>query len=143
VLNLVSILDPGTEVFFDNYFASPALLLELKNRGLPAACTLRSNRTEKCPLKTEKELKKEGRGAMDHKLSEDGDILIVKWFDNKDVLVAVTSCSPFTGSRPRPGSGTGEFCTTSLTSVWSMPTFCTRRRRKCLFATSSWMSPSP
>jgi hypothetical protein len=93
VLNLVSILDPGTEVFFDNYFASPALLLELKNRGLPAACTLRSNRTEKCPLKTEKELKKEGRGAMDHKLSEDGDILIVKWFDNKDVLVGSNSYS--------------------------------------------------
>ncbi len=62
---MVSEVEPGTEVFFDNYFASPGLLLALKDMGLPAACTLRVNRTEKCPLKTEKELKKEGRGAMD------------------------------------------------------------------------------
>jgi hypothetical protein len=124
---------------------------------------------------------------MDHKVSEDGDILIVKWFDNKDVLVGSNSYSInptsqvkwwdkskkeymfipipaliraynkgmgggvnrsdqrlfFSGSRPRSGSGTGEFCTTSLTFVWSMPTFCTRRKRKFLFATSSWMSSSP
>jgi hypothetical protein len=86
VLNLVSTLEPGTEVFFDNYFASPGLLLELKKLGLPAACTIRANRTEKCPLKTEKELRKEGRGAMDHKVSEEG-ILIAKWFDNKEVIV--------------------------------------------------------
>jgi hypothetical protein len=30
VLNLLSIVDPGTHVFFDNYFASPGLLLALK-----------------------------------------------------------------------------------------------------------------
>jgi hypothetical protein len=55
--------------------------------GIPAACTLRSNRMENCPLMTEKELKKLGRGAMDFKSSEDG-VLIVKWFDNKEVVVA-------------------------------------------------------
>ena len=37
--------------------------------GVPAACTVRSNRMEKCPLKTEKELRKEGRGSMDFQLS--------------------------------------------------------------------------
>jgi hypothetical protein len=42
---------------------------------------------ENCPLMTEKELKKLGRGAMDFKSSDDG-ILIVKWFDNKEVVVA-------------------------------------------------------
>jgi hypothetical protein len=82
VLNLVKDLEPGTHVFFDNYFASPGILLTLKELGLPSACTLRSNRTERCPFKTEKELKKAGRGAMDHHLSDDG-ILLVKWFDNK------------------------------------------------------------
>jgi hypothetical protein len=30
---------------------------------------------------------------MDHKVSEDRDILIVKWFDNKDVLVGSNSYS--------------------------------------------------
>ena len=58
--------------------------------GIPAVCTVRSNRLEKCPLKTEKELRKEGRGAMDFMLSDDG-ILIVKWYDNKEVTVASNS----------------------------------------------------
>lgn len=58
--------------------------------GLPAACTVRSNRMEKCPLMSEKELKKLGRGAMDYRLSDDG-ILIAKWYDNKEVTVA-TNC---------------------------------------------------
>ena len=86
VLTLTEGLEPGTEVFFDNYFASPGLLLALKEKGLPAACTLRSNRTEKCPLKSEKALHKEGRGAMDHMVSEEG-ILVVRWYDNKPVMV--------------------------------------------------------
>ena len=59
---------------------------------MPAACTLRSNRIEKCPLKTEKELKKEGRGTMDLQQSEEG-ILIVKWFDNKEVTVGTNHYS--------------------------------------------------
>lgn len=58
--------------------------------NIPATCTVRSNRLEHCPLKTEKELRKEGRGAMDYKLSDDG-ILIVKWYDNKEVTVASNS----------------------------------------------------
>jgi hypothetical protein len=45
VLNLVSDVEPGTEVFFDNYFGSPGLLLALKDMGLPVACTQRVNRT--------------------------------------------------------------------------------------------------
>ena len=47
---------------------------------------MRSNRTEKCPLKTEKVLRKEGRGSMDFKVSEEG-IVVAKWFDNKEVTV--------------------------------------------------------
>ena len=86
VLALTEGLEPGTEIFFDNYFASPGLLLALKEKGLPATCTLRSNRIEHCPLKSEKELKKEGRGSMDHKVSEEG-ILVARWYDNKPVMV--------------------------------------------------------
>jgi hypothetical protein len=86
VLNLTETLEPGTEVFFDNYFASPGLLLALKEKGLPAACTLRPNRIEKCPLKSEKVLQKQGRGAMDHMVSEEG-ILVARWYDNKPVMV--------------------------------------------------------
>jgi hypothetical protein len=55
--------------------------------NIPAACTVRSNRMEKCPLKAEKELRKEGRGSMDFFKSDSG-ILLVKWFDNKEVTIA-------------------------------------------------------
>ena len=78
--------EPGFQVFFDNYFASPALLLHLKNLGIPAACTLRKDRMEHCPLKSEKELKREGRGSMDCRTSSER-ILVLKWYDNKEVCV--------------------------------------------------------
>lgn len=55
--------------------------------GIPAACTIRKNRMDKCPLMEEKELKKAGRGSMDFYTSEEG-VLVVKWFDNKEVTVA-------------------------------------------------------
>jgi hypothetical protein len=54
--------------------------------GIPATCTIRSNRVDKCPLKEEKVLKKEGRGSMDFYNS--GGVLVVKWYDNKEVIVA-------------------------------------------------------
>ena len=78
--------DPGFQVFFDNYFASPALLLHLKSLGIPAACTLRKDRMEHCPLKNEKELRREGHGSMDYRTSSEG-ILVLKWYDNKEVCI--------------------------------------------------------
>ena len=36
-----------------------------------------------CQLKSEKELKKEGRGSNDFKVMSDANIIIVRWFDNK------------------------------------------------------------
>lgn len=78
---------PGVQVFFDNYFSSPALLAKLKEADIPATCTVRSNRVDRCPLKPERELKKEGRGAMDYRISSDG-ILVAKWYDNKEVFIS-------------------------------------------------------
>ena len=50
VPNLVSHLPKNTHIYFDNYFASPELLLELKKHGYHATCTIRANRHCKCPL---------------------------------------------------------------------------------------------
>ena len=76
------------------YSHPPKLKLFFISRELdiPAACTLRSNRMLRCPLKSEKELKKEGRGAMDYQLSDSG-VLVVRWYDNKEVNVATTAYS--------------------------------------------------
>ena len=77
-----------TYVFFDNYFASPALLLELKKQEIYGTCTMRKNRTNKCPLLTEKEMKKKDRGYTDHMVSSETDVLVCQWLDNKVVSVA-------------------------------------------------------
>lgn len=47
---------------------------------------------EKCPLKSEKELRKMGRGSMDSHISDEG-ILLVKWYDNKEVVVGTNHYS--------------------------------------------------
>ena len=91
VLNLVKGLPHGIHVYFDNYFASPELLLELKQNGFDATCTIRSNRNRNCPLKSKKQLKKEGRGSFDYQ-SSDG-IVIASWYDNTVVNLASNKCS--------------------------------------------------
>jgi hypothetical protein len=47
---------------------------------------------ERCPFKLEKDLRKEGRGSMDSYVSEDG-ILLVKWYDNKEVIMGTNHYS--------------------------------------------------
>lgn len=89
VLGLLTKPEPppdGTQVFFDNYFASPALLTKLLEMQVPAACTLRRDRMDSVPLKSEKTLRQEGRGSMDFKLTDAG-ILLLRWFDSKEVNV--------------------------------------------------------
>ena len=41
-----------------------------------------------CCLKEAKDLKKEGRGAMDSKVSKEKNICVVRWFDNSVVTLA-------------------------------------------------------
>ena len=72
-------------LFIDNFFTSRSLLSELRDKGLRATGTVRENRMEKCPLKTQKELAKEGRGAFDTRFDKESEVLAVRWYDNKSV----------------------------------------------------------
>ncbi|KAL3197789.1 hypothetical protein MRX96_044719 [Rhipicephalus microplus] len=74
--------------YFDNYFTSVGLLQELKSIGIWAVGTIRANRLQDCVLKTDKELRREGRGSYDQKLTKDGDVILVRWQDNGVVNVA-------------------------------------------------------
>ena len=47
--------------------------------------TIRQDRTRGCKLKSEKELKKEGRVSYDGSVDLNSGIVIVRWFDNKAV----------------------------------------------------------
>ncbi|XP_050042864.2 piggyBac transposable element-derived protein 3-like [Dermacentor andersoni] len=97
VLRLTHDCPPGTEVFFDNFFASIELLNEMKMRGLGAAATIRKTRCGNCPLKTEKELKKAERGSLDFRSEKSTGIVICAWNDNRTVTAALNihSIEPF------------------------------------------------
>ncbi|XP_070385990.1 piggyBac transposable element-derived protein 3-like [Dermacentor albipictus] len=92
VMRLVEAMPKGKNLkcFMDNYFTSVPLILQLKEMGILASGTIRANRLLKCCLKSEKELKKEGRGSMDEKVSTKGDIAIVRWQDNGVVNMTST-----------------------------------------------------
>ncbi|KAL3174027.1 hypothetical protein MRX96_011769 [Rhipicephalus microplus] len=66
------------------------LLLELKEIGILASGTIRGKRLAGCVLKTDKEMKKEGRESYDERVSVDGDVALVRWQDNGVVNMAST-----------------------------------------------------
>ena len=74
------------KIFFDNLFATPELLVHLGKRQVYATATLRANRIRNCPLASDKELKKKGRGSFDFRTDKDGGVMICKWWDSKGVL---------------------------------------------------------
>ena len=77
----------GAKIFFDNWFTSPDLISALKSRGLNSVGTVRKTRINGCPLKSEKELKVKGRGAVDSAVEKERNIVAVKWLDNKEVTL--------------------------------------------------------
>ena len=48
----------GHKLYFDNWFTMMGLLVYLKDNGILACGTVRSNRIQRCPLKNNKELEK-------------------------------------------------------------------------------------
>jgi len=81
------------QLFFDNYFTSLKLMYFLTEKRLPAIGTARECRLQRCPLLTDKELRKAGRGAMDCAFDLKNEIGVCKWNDNKPVTV-VTNHAP-------------------------------------------------
>lgn len=86
VLELTEGVPKGTQLYFNNWFNSPLLIKTFGEMGIGATGTVRQNRKAGCPLKAEKVLKKEGRGAYDYQ-SSDG-VVVCDWFDNRLVTVA-------------------------------------------------------
>ncbi|XP_066969104.1 piggyBac transposable element-derived protein 3-like [Macrobrachium rosenbergii] len=73
--------------YFDNFFTSYDIVLDLKGKEINATGTVRSNRTKHCPLPTAKDVKKKPRGSYAYR--SDGNVEIVTWNDN----AVVTLCS--------------------------------------------------
>ena len=69
------------------------LLLQLKAFGILVCATIRANRLAGCPLSSEKELQKSGRGSHPSKTNKNSGIMLMRWFDNKCVQLVSTYCS--------------------------------------------------
>ena len=83
------------KIFADNWFVSLPLIEALQNRGFQFTGTFRPNRI-KISFQDEKQLKTAGRGSHDSLVHPGGNIVAVKWFDNR----AVHSVSTYTGVEP-------------------------------------------
>ena len=84
------------KVFFDNWFATLDLLHSFRSKGIHAVGTNRLNRLRDCPLDANKDLMKNGRGAMDYHSDSNSGIMAVKWVDNS----VVNLVSNFVGVEP-------------------------------------------
>ena len=85
----------GFQLYFDNWFSTMELMLALKSFGIFSTATFSTNRLNACPLSTEKDLKKQGRGSFDYSTDVNTGLHVVNWFDNKCVHLAST----FTGMK--------------------------------------------
>ena len=84
------------KIFADNFFTNFAMAAELKKRGLQYTGTISANCLHKAPLKSEKELSKDGRGTHCNVYESTIGLCLVRWLDNK----AVTLLSTYLGSTP-------------------------------------------
>ncbi|XP_049809018.1 piggyBac transposable element-derived protein 1-like [Schistocerca nitens] len=82
------------KIYFDNYFTSMSLVLELLKKKSFSIETIRPNWLQKCPLKSECELKKEGRGSVNVCVTTEEDLCVVRWLGNS----AVTLPSSYLGA---------------------------------------------
>ena len=66
----------------------------MKENGYLTTATLRADRTKGCPLPTEKDLKKQGRGSHSFRTDANTGIAVTKWSDNKCVQMITNYCNP-------------------------------------------------
>lgn len=94
VLQLAQVIKKNQShlIYFDNWFTSLKLLVQLAKDEIFAVGTVRSNRLPGCQFSTDAEFRKKGRGTFEEKeVSLDGvTIRAVKWYDNRSVILAST-----------------------------------------------------
>lgn len=100
VLRLATVVpsDQNCKVYFDNWFCSIALQVALAERKIWSLGTVRQNRLKGCVHQTDKEMKKQGRGAIDERRCNFENVMYAstKWYDNRCVQLL----SNFAGAEP-------------------------------------------
>ena len=78
------------KVYFDNFFTSIPLIRELRKDGILSLGTIRQNRTLGASkvLRSDKDLKKDGRGSSDWRTDVSSNVTVLKWCDSNVVHLA-------------------------------------------------------
>lgn len=118
-----TVTNPAYSVlYYDNYFSSPDLMHYLRDKkGMLALGTLRSNRSRQYEIKSDKELRQQGRGSFCQKIDNINKVTIVKWYDNKSVLMCSSYCDAYPLSTIK-----------KVYKVWNQ-----RRRKNCNYMSKS------
>ena len=87
----------GYHLFFDNFFTSVSLLIDLSKRGLYTSGTLRRDRLG-FPKDLSEKAKKCFKTRGDSETRQYNNITVSVWQDNKPVVVAATNSDPTTSS---------------------------------------------
>ena len=88
---LKSVPDLPYNIYCDCFFSSLKLCNRLLRQNISLTGTIMSNRTKKCPLKDQKELKKEPRGSFDYRVNTSTETIVVVFNDNKVFHVVSTA----------------------------------------------------
>lgn len=82
-------LHPGTKVYCDRFFTSIKAVTRMMKKQVYVTGTVMKNRVSEAvqKLPSDKTMKKNGRGTSAQVTTEDGNVCVVKWYDNKPVLM--------------------------------------------------------
>ncbi|XP_049331648.1 piggyBac transposable element-derived protein 3 [Astyanax mexicanus] len=82
-------LHPNTNIYCDRFFTSIQVMEHMMKKQMHVTGTVMKNRVNAAvqKLPTDKTMKKDGRGTSAQVTTEDGKICVVKWYDNKPVLM--------------------------------------------------------
>ena len=84
--NISQVSNPSNHIFYvDNFFISHTLMKYLEGKNVRATGTVRYNRTNKCPFKSDDLMKKESRGTYDVRCDEENNIFAAVWKDSNVV----------------------------------------------------------
>jgi len=89
----------GTRIYCDRYFTSLPLIDHMLKKSIYVTGTMMKNRLPKpvCSLSDEKVLMARGKGSCDQFVRGDNKVSVLKWFDNKLIIMA----SSVHGEEPR------------------------------------------
>ena len=92
ILDMLRVVEENSQpschsLYFDNFFTSHALMVELSTKNMRATGTVRENRTAGASfLLSKKQMKNQKRGNFD--FCSDGTVFVAKWHDNSIVTMA-------------------------------------------------------